>query len=405
MYSRRAVVARVEDEDGEVPPVDTLEDAPDGRIHTDPRGGAGPELADQFLDDATDVVDPFSPGSFFADRFRLGKALGAGGMGAVFRAEDLVDQRPVAIKILLKGAQDDQARQRFERESQILASIDHPGIVSILRHGYATHRRIPWLAMELLEGETLRERIQRSGPMNPSQVASILGSAADALEAAHAQGVIHRDLKPDNIFLPESGPSVKLLDFGLSLSLSSKKLTATGTVIGTPRYMAPEQIASAHKSGAAADIYALGVVVYECLTGESPFTASDQGQLLGAILQGRLEPLSSRRPDLPEAVQDVVERATTKKPEDRFPTPRALAEAFTEAIGGRLSKPQFSVDAARGSHPSRASRPSRTSKPSRASRPSHPAKNNTLKWVGLVVLGLIAAVASAVITYSLITGN
>ncbi len=383
----------MEDEDGEVPPVDTLEEAPDGRVHTDP--GTADEV-DFLAPEPTDVVDPFSPGSFFADRFRLGEPLGTGGMGAVFRAEDLMDQRPVAIKILLKGAQDEQARQRFERESQILASIDHPGIVSILRHGYATHRRIPWLAMELLEGETLRHLIQRSGPMDPSRVASILSSAADALEAAHAQGVIHRDLKPDNIFLPESGPSVKLLDFGLSLSLSAKKLTATGTVIGTPRYMAPEQIASAHKSGAAADIYALGVVIYECLTGESPFTASDQGQLLGAILQGRVEPLATRRPDLPDGIQEVVERAMARKPEDRFPTPRALAEAFIDAAGGRVSKPRFSV----ADHA-----PARTSRPSRASRPSKPAKKETLKWVGLVVLGLIAAAASAVITYSLITGG
>ncbi|MBO6934692.1 MAG: serine/threonine protein kinase [Deltaproteobacteria bacterium] len=390
---------RVEDEDGGVPPVDTLEDAPDGRIHTDP-GLPDDDEVDFLAPEPTDVVDPFSPGSFFADRFRLGEPLGTGGMGAVFRAEDLMDQRPVAIKILLKGAQDEHARQRFERESQILASIDHPGIVSILRHGYATHRRIPWLAMELLEGETLRDLIQRTGPMDPSRVASILSSAADALEAAHAQGVIHRDLKPDNIFLPESGPSVKLLDFGLSLSLSAKKLTATGTVIGTPRYMAPEQIASAHKSGAAADIYALGVVVYECLTGESPFAASDQGQLLGAILQGRLEPLSNRRPDLPDAIGEVVERAMARKPEDRFATPRELAEAFIDAIGGRVSKPRFSVV-----DPVRASSPSRTSSPSRGSRPSKPAKNETLKWVGLVVLGLIAAAASAIITYSLITGN
>lgn len=395
MYSRRAVVARVEDENGEVPPVDTLEDAPDDRVHTAP-GVPPPDEVDFLEAEATDVVDPFSPGSFFADRFRLGEPLGAGGMGAVFRAEDLMDQRPVAIKILLKGAQDEQARQRFERESQILASIDHPGIVSILRHGYATHRRIPWLAMELLEGETLRDLIKRTGPMNASRVASILSDAADALEAAHAAGVIHRDLKPDNIFVTTTGPSVKLLDFGLSLSLHAKKLTATGTMIGTPRYMAPEQIASAHQSGAPADIYALGVVVYECLTGESPFAASDQGQLLGAILQGRLEPLSSRRPDLPEAVQEVVERAMARKPEDRFESPRALADAFTDAVGGRISKPRFSVEPAKVA---------RDSRPGRASRPSHPGGGDTLKWVGLAVLGLIAAAASAVITYSLITGN
>ncbi len=390
MYPRRAVVTPVEDENGEVPPIDTLEDAPDPRQHTDP--DAHPPI-DELEAEATNVVDPFSPGSFFADRFRLGEPLGTGGMGAVFRAEDLMDQRPVAIKVLLKGAQDEQARQRFERESQILASIDHPGIVSILRHGYATRRRVPWLAMELLEGETLRQQIQRRGPMDPPRVAAILSHVADALEAAHAQGVIHRDLKPDNIFLTETG-SVKLLDFGLSLSLSAKKLTATGTVIGTPRYMAPEQITAAHDAGAAADIYALGVVIYECLTGESPFIASDQGQLLGAILQGRLEPLRSRRPDLPEALQAVVERAMARAPDDRFPTPGAMADAFNDAIGRRVSRPRFSVE------PGRIERRSRPSQPK-----AMPAKNDTLKWVGLGVLGLIAAAASALITYSLIAGG
>ena len=362
------------------------------------------EEHDPFSDgDATDIISPFSPGSFFADRFRLGKPLGSGGMGAVFRAEDLLEQRPVAIKILLKGAQDEQARQRFERESQILASIDHPGIVSILRHGYATRRNIPWLAMELLEGETLRDHIQRVGPMDPGRVVPVLLAAADALEAAHAQGVIHRDLKPDNIFLPRSGPAVKLLDFGLSLSLKAKKLTATGTVIGTPRYMAPEQIASAHQSGAAADIYALGVVVYECLTGESPFAASDQGQLLGAILQGRLEPLTSRRPDLSMELQAVIERAMARQPEDRYPTPRAMAEAFAEAAGTRSSQPRFSVEP----HSPSSTDLRRPSRPRARKRPRsrRSGRSDTWKWVALAIVGLVAAVASAVITYSLVSGS
>ena len=395
---------RVEDEDGGVP-VDVTGDEPDEPL--DDHAGTGvplraadfPDFAEdeRFPDDATDVISPFSPGSFFADRFRLGKPLGSGGMGAVFRAEDLLEQRPVAIKILLKGAQDQQARQRFERESAILESIDHPGIVAIHRHGYATHRRIPWLAMELLEGETLRARIARVGPMDPVRVAPILFAAADALEAAHAQGVVHRDLKPDNIFLPNAGPAAKILDFGLSLSLTSKKLTATGTVIGTPRYMAPEQIASAHKSGARADIYALGIVLYECLTGESPFEASDQGQLLGAILNGRLEPLANHRPDLPAGLQEVIERATARRPDDRFATPTELAEAFADASGARPSQPGFS-------RPSRPQAGKKT-KPAkkRGSSASTKRPRETWKWVGLVVLGLIAAAASAVITYSLIT--
>ena len=411
LYPRIAVGVRVDDEQEEIP-IDTLEHrledepAPGPSMSLDAARDDGegvfphesttksvPSFAgayDTFDDaqDTTDVVTPFSPGSFFADRFRLGESLGSGGMGTVFRAEDLLEQRPVAIKILLKGPHDRQVRERFEREQQILESIDHPGIVSILRHGYAAHGRIPWLAMELLEGETLRQAVSRVGPMDPDRVASILYACAAALEAAHAQGVIHRDLKPDNIFLPADGPTVKLLDFGLSLSAKSKKLTATGTVIGTPRYMAPEQIASAHTSGVPADIYALGVVTYECLTGESPFVASDQGQLLGAILQGKLEPLANRRPELASAIGPVLERAMSRLPEDRYATPTDFAAAFAEAAGVRPSQVRFSMPVDLSKKRARASRV-----------PS--AGLDRKKWVVVVVLGLLAAAASAVITYSL----
>src|SRR5690606_19081878 len=149
-----------------------------------------------------------------------------------------------------------------------------------------------WLAMELLVGETLRERVGREGPMQLAPLAAILEAAAEGITVAHEAGVVHRDLKPDHLYLPAGGEAiVKVLDFGLSRAVGHKKLTTTGMVLGTPRYMSPEQIASAHASDGQSDVYALGVIVYEALTGKSPFAASDHGQLLGAILQGRVEPL------------------------------------------------------------------------------------------------------------------
>lgn len=275
-----------------------------------------------------------SPGSFFGDRFRIEGSLGAGAMGAVFHATDLSqNELPVALKVMLKSAKDEEARARFEREYKALSTIKHIGIVDIYGFGYDAMRRMPWLAMEKLDGETLRGCIERKGALEARRVALIVGNVADALEAAHAKGVIHRDLKPDHIFLIGKSGRVKLIDFGLSLVRNSKKLTATGTVIGTPRYMAPEQIASAHAATAAADVYALGVVAYEALVGDSPFVASDQGQLLGAILAGRRKPLLEARPDLPPALEDVLNRAMAPKLPDRYQTPGEFAAAFMSASG------------------------------------------------------------------------
>ncbi|HJL03099.1 MAG TPA: serine/threonine-protein kinase [Polyangiaceae bacterium LLY-WYZ-15_(1-7)] len=297
-------------------------------------------------EEETAVMAPFSAGSFFGDRFRIDAALGAGGMGAVYRATDLRTEQPVALKVLLKRKHEEEARQRFAREAEILSKISHPGIVGIRGYGHAPGG-VPWLAMELVEGETLGERIRRKGALEPEAFGPVLTAVCDALEAAHRAGVIHRDLKPDHVMLhrrDDAAVSVKLIDFGLSRAEDLKKLTATGTVIGTPRYMAPEQIASAANTGPRSDVYALGVIVYEALTGESPFAASDHGQLLGAILQGRIEPASARRPELPAELDAFFQRALAKDPAQRFQTPRELNDAFLAAVGlERGDSPRFSI--------------------------------------------------------------
>lgn len=329
---------------------------------------------DDGVEEATEVVGSMAPGSFFGDRFRLEGSLGAGAMGAVFHATDLSnDERPVALKVMLKSAKDAEARARFEREYKALSTIKHVGIVDIYGFGYDIIRRMPWLAMEKLDGETLRGCINRKGGLEPERVALIVGNVADALEAAHAKGVIHRDLKPDHIFLVGKNGNVKLIDFGLSLVRNSKKLTATGTVIGTPRYMAPEQIASAHAATEAADVYALGVVAYEALVGDSPFVASDQGQLLGAILSGRRKPLLEARPELPAALEEVLNKAMAPKVVDRYQTPGEFAAAFMSAAGV-----------------------SPTRVPPKARPKSGPPKNYYL-W--LAIGAVLSAVASAALTY------
>lgn len=278
----------------------------------------------------TRVMASFADGFFFADRFKIDEVLGSGGMGTVYDARDMQTGRRVALKVLKKKSSD-EAEERFRREAEILASIDHPGIVGI--HGFGAARDgTLWLAMEHLDGLTLREHVAAHGAMDPTTLSPVIVAACAALSETHARGVIHRDLKPDNVFLTSaSPPQVKILDFGLSLALSNKKLTATGTVIGTPRYMAPEQIKSAHAAGAQADIYALGVIAYECLAGQSPFAASDHGQLLGAILTGRTQPLSELCPDYPEALGACLQRAMSPDVATRYATPEAFAEDFADA--------------------------------------------------------------------------
>lgn len=343
-----------------------------------------PQDLDDMFDDSTEVVSPLTAGSFFGDRFRIEGPLGVGGMSTVYAAVDLKhDERPVALKVLLKSSANEETRQRFEREYEILSSIHHHGIVAIHGYGYA-NGRTPWLAMEHLDGETLGARIRRDGPLSPSQLVPILEGAAEALEAAHAAGVVHRDLKPDHLFLPDSdaGPSVKLLDFGLSLAThASKKLTATGTVLGTPRYMSPEQIASAHDAGAPTDVYALAVIAYEALTGDSPFSASDQGQLLGAILTGNTRSLAEARPELDPLFDVVVKRAMHHDVKQRTDSPRAFAKSFAEAASGRASMTH--LPAARGS-----------SLPPRSSRAPEPPS-----WGVFMVIAVLCGLGAAAFTF------
>lgn len=326
-------------------------------------------------EERTQIIQAFEPGAIFVDRFVIEGRLGAGAMGDVFNAVDLRTNERVALKVLRRKKMVGDASARFQREVDILAAANHPCIVGIRGFGHAADGTL-WLAMEHLEGESLRQRVKRLGQLEPEALLPILRSACDAIAQAHRRGIIHRDLKPDHLFLPAGGvPPVKILDFGLSLSAGSKKLTKTGTVLGTPRYMAPEQIASAHGSDGRADVYALGVIIYEALAGDSPFVASDHGQLLGAILTGKVEPLSVRRPDLPIGVVRAIEIAMASSVEYRWQDPMEFADAFAKGLAGdRLDR--YAERVRRAALPPGASstdeRPSFTSVPSDVVRGSAP---------------------------------
>lgn len=288
-------------------------------------------------DEPTMLVPTFAPGAFFADRYRIGALLGAGAMGRVYAANELFgEERRVALKVLHpEQLAEEEAVARFRREAEVLASIGHPCIVEI----HAFHQSaegIPYLAMELLEGVTLKRRLTSVGPFDdPRRLQEILDCIAAGLSAAHACGVVHRDLKPDNVFLPATGePRAKLVDFGLSrMAKQDKSLTHRGMMLGTPRYMAPEQIRNAAAAGAAGDLYSLGVVLYESLSGKSPYPAEDYGQLLGCVLEGKITPLENVRPDLPPALAGVIARALHADPNQRFRSAGDFADAYGAAIG------------------------------------------------------------------------
>lgn len=283
--------------------------------------------------DLTLVLSGFDAGSYFMDRYRVEELLGSGAMGKVFQATDTVENRRVALKVLHPHmANKAHVAERFGREAQILRELGHPGIVRIEDAGRAPDG-MDYLVMELLEGRTLGDRLRAGGPMSPTELLPLLVQVCDALGAAHVQGVVHRDLKPDNLFLVDDDRRVKIVDFGLSRLATDKRLTKTGMMLGTPRYMPPEQIRSAKDADERTDQYALGVIVHEALAGSSPFPASDAGQLLGCVLEGRILRLEEQVPGLPDALPDVVRKAMAKDRKDRFATIGGFVEAFARAIG------------------------------------------------------------------------
>jgi serine/threonine protein kinase/tetratricopeptide (TPR) repeat protein len=259
-----------------------------------------------------------------AHRFTLEAFVGRGGMGSIYRARDALSGQLVALKLLHADTSD--ALHRFSREASVLAHLRHPAIVSYVAHGSTDDGR-PFLVMEWLQGEDLSQRLARQ-PLSLPESLTLLRNAAQALALAHQHGVIHRDIKPSNLFLREGrAEQVVLLDFGLSRHLlPSRALTASQVLLGTPGYMAPEQVSHPSAPTPGTDIFSLGCVLYECLTGRPPFSAPHLVAALAKILFTEPEPLRALRPELPPALQPFLERMLAKEPARRLPdAPRLLA--------------------------------------------------------------------------------
>ena len=264
-------------------------------------------------------------------RYRVEALLATGGMGEVWAARDLLLDRAVAVKVLGGAlAGDGRAAERLRREARAAARLDHPNIARVLDLGEQDGR--PYLVMELLEGESLAARIDRAGPMAPPEAARVVAAVADALEAAHRAGVVHRDVKPGNVFLT-SGGEVKVLDFGIASAAGEAALT-TGEMLGTPAYLAPERVLG-HPATPAADVYALGVVLYELLAGRRPFDDGSDIELAMAHVHALPAPLALAAPSTPPSLVAACEQAMAKDPSARPPS----AAAFAQLVRARRPGP------------------------------------------------------------------
>ncbi|MBX3248816.1 MAG: DUF2378 family protein [Myxococcales bacterium] len=296
------------------------------------------------------TTGPALVGRVIAGRYRIRGLLGEGGMGAVYEAEHLAVGRRVALKRLHPElATDASSVSRFQREARAAGATGHEHVVDVLDLGFAEDGA-PYLVMELLAGESLAQRLARQRLLPSDRAASIAGQVLSALEAVHALDVIHRDLKPDNIFLTRRGGRsdyVKVLDFGVSkMAADSKdpKLTRTGMMVGTPHYMSPEQARGVRQLDHRVDLYAVGVILFECLAGQLPFHADNYHALLQSILAREAPSLVTLVPTIDPKLAAVVARALAKRPEDRYPDARAMWEALVPFGAPQLAE-------IRSSHP------------------------------------------------------
>jgi serine/threonine-protein kinase len=273
-------------------------------------------------------------------RYRLESMIGEGGMASVWRAKDLTLARSVAVKLLF--ARDDRDRSaltaRFLREARIAASVQHRNVIQIVDFG-TTEDDVPFMVMELLQGEPLSGKMHRERRLSVADVLQIGSLTLRGLSAVHSAGIIHRDLKPDNIYLKRENTAVypKILDFGISRSVEpqsgrrSALTTREGMIIGTPEYMSPEQARGVRDIDPRTDLYSMGVILYEALSGRLPFYSENVGDLIIQVVTGTAPKLHDLDPQIPLELSNVIARAMARARDDRFPTAAAMQDALHEA--------------------------------------------------------------------------
>jgi len=282
-------------------------------------------------------MDALSPGAIVDERFELLEVAGRGGMGVVYRAHDRRTDRPVALKVTQRESDVD----RFLREGRVLAELDHPAVVRLVAHGTLADGG-PYLAMEWLDGVDLRERLSRRG-LTIAETLALARRVLSGLEAAHGVGVVHRDIKPSNLWLVDDDAArACLLDFGIARAHLGAPLTWAGAPLGTPGYMAPEQARAADRADGRADLFALGCVLFECLTGAPPYVAADPFAVLAKILASEPPRLTARRPDIDPALDALVAQMMAREPDDRPADAATVRERLASVDPGTDDRPRVS---------------------------------------------------------------
>jgi eukaryotic-like serine/threonine-protein kinase len=270
-------------------------------------------------------------GTVLGGRYRLVELLGQGGMATIYRAHDNQLDRDVAVKLLRpEYGRDPEFLSRFRQEAQAAASLNHPNIVSV--YDYGQDAAGPFIVMELVEGEDLASIIRRSGALPPRQAARIIADAARALEAAHDHGIVHRDVKPGNIMIGRDG-RVKVADFGIARAVAEAQMTLPGTTLGSVHYFSPEQ-ARGEQATTASDIFALGIVLFEVLTGQRPWEGDTAAAVAMARLAGPIPDPRTRRAGVSPELAAITQKAMAREPEDRWPSAEALADALDAFLAG-----------------------------------------------------------------------
>jgi serine/threonine protein kinase, bacterial len=284
-------------------------------------------------------------GVLLEGRYRVATKIATGGTSTVYRGLDTRLDRPVALKVMdSRYAGDEQFLTRFQLEARSVARLKDPGLVAVYDQGLDA--RHPFLVMELVEGGTLRELLTERGPMPPHAVAAVLRPVLGGLAAAHHAGLVHRDVKPENVLISDQG-DVKIVDFGLVRAVAEAGITSTSVILGTAAYLSPEQVKDGNASPRS-DVYAVGIVAYELLTGQTPFSGDTSLSVAYQRLDTDVPPPSSVISGVPAQFDDLIERATARDPADRYADAQEMG-AELDAIAGALQLPEFRVPTPRNS--------------------------------------------------------
>lgn len=326
-------------------------------------------------------------------KYRIEAELSRGGMGAVYRARHEVLERPFAIKVLRPDiATTDELVQRFVNEAKAASAIQHPSIIRVFDFGYTDDDQA-YLVMEFLDGESLATRLSKQKRLSEGDTVRIIRGIAGALGAAHAKGIIHRDLKPDNIFLvpdPDLGERAKILDFGIAKLTEAKGNTMTGALMGTPLYMAPEQAQSASGIDQRADLYSLGCIFYELLTGKPPLVGEGAGEIIAMHMFTEPDPPSAVVRGIDPALEQIVMKLLAKAPDDRYASAADVSNALSAVFGASTVRPATPLPWKSEQLPVAAAAPSMVGAPARAPRTAN--LPMIAAGIALALVGVVAVV-------------